>query len=290
MYNISSNGSTIQKSSVTVMIPTVGSSIPSGPTGVVYNITNKFKIPRPNGKTVPAEYIFDTLQGTIGGWNPGPGGKNSLAEIMVTNSPSTTEYTSLAAGPFRGKNYIYAVNGDVNSPGIEVYNASFEPATLPGNFVDPHLPAGFTPYGIRDLGKPGNNKLYVTYRGPDGFGGAIATFTNGGRFVGQLASNGNSGPLQGPYGLCQAPANWGEFSNDILVANTTTGQIEAYNGQGTYKGQLDNSDGGPLTIPGLVTIHFGSGLGAPRPKIALLFTAGADDPSYGLYGMIKPVP
>jgi hypothetical protein len=37
-----------------------------------------------------------------------------------------------------------------------------------------------------------------------------------------------------------------------------------------------------------MTIHFGPGLGASGPKIAMLFTAGADD--YGLYGMIKPDP
>ena len=48
-------------------------------------------------------------------------GNNSLAEIVVTNNPSTTVYTGLAAGTFRGKNYIYAVN-DIASPGIEVYN------------------------------------------------------------------------------------------------------------------------------------------------------------------------
>jgi uncharacterized protein (TIGR03118 family) len=290
MYKISSDGSTVEKSSLTVTIPTVGSRLPTGPTGVVYNITNKFSIPGPHGKRVPAEYIFDTLQGTIDGYNPGPGGNNSSAEIMVTNNPSTTMYTGLAAGTFRGKNFIYAVNGDLASPGIEVYNDHFERATLPGKFVDPDLPAGFTPHGVRDLGKPDNKKVYVTYRGPLGVGGAIATFTDGGRFVGQLALDTTlkSGELEGPYGLDQAPANWGEFSNDILVANTTTGQIDAYNPAGTFKGRLDNSDGSPLTIPGLMTIHFGPGLGASGPKIAMLFTAGADD--YGLYGMIKPDP
>jgi uncharacterized protein (TIGR03118 family) len=291
MYKISSDGSTIEKSSLTVTIPTVGSSRPTGPTGVVYNTTKEFSIPGPRGNRVPAEYIFDTLQGTIGGYNPGPHGGNSSAEIMVANNPSTTAYTGLATGTFRGKHYIYAAN-NIASPGIEVYNDSFERATLPGTFVDPHLPPGFTPYGVRDLGKPNNNKLYVTYRGPLGVGGAIATFTNGGRFVGQIAIDTTikSGDLQGPYGLDQAPANFGEFSNDILVGNATTGEIDAYNGQGTFKGQLDNPNGSPLRIPGnLLTIHFGAGLGDSGPKIAMLFTAGSDAVTYGLYGMIKPV-
>ncbi len=93
---------------VTVKIPTFGaSSTPSGPTGVVYNdtysTTKEFKIPGPNGKSVPAEYIFDTLQGTIGGYNPGPKGKKRLAQLVVTdNDPATTEYTGLAAGTLYG--------------------------------------------------------------------------------------------------------------------------------------------------------------------------------------------
>ena len=59
------------KSPLTVTIPTVGSSTPTGPTGVVYNSTcnadYEFLIPGPNGTSVPATYIFDTLQGTIEG-------------------------------------------------------------------------------------------------------------------------------------------------------------------------------------------------------------------------------
>ncbi len=46
-------------------IPTVGSSEPSGPTGVVQNPhPNEFLIP---GTDIPTTYIFDTLQGTIVG-------------------------------------------------------------------------------------------------------------------------------------------------------------------------------------------------------------------------------
>ena len=67
MYQISPNGSTVTKSPLTVTIPTVASSTPTGPTGVVYNPTNEFSIPGPGGASVPATYIFDTLQGTIEG-------------------------------------------------------------------------------------------------------------------------------------------------------------------------------------------------------------------------------
>ena len=63
-----------------------------------------------------------------------------------------------------------------------------------GNFIDPYLPAGFMPYGVRDLslGVAGGKQeadLFVTYRGPNFQGGAVAVFNNGGEFLGQFASD-----------------------------------------------------------------------------------------------------
>src|SRR5262249_25644777 len=41
------------------------------PTGVVYNPTNDFVITNPaTGVSAPATLIFDTIDGTISGWNP----------------------------------------------------------------------------------------------------------------------------------------------------------------------------------------------------------------------------
>ena len=195
----------------------------------------------------------------------------------------------MAAGTSGGQKYIYAANDTPQngSPGIEVYNASFDRVTLAGgNFVDPKLPKGFTPYGVHDLG----NDLYVTYRGPAVKvhnevtypGGAVAEFNNDGTFFKQIdLDKTSSGRLQSPWGMDQAPAGFGKFGNDLLVGNVTTGQIDAYNASGVFQGPL------PLKITGLRTIHFGAGLGASKPKIALLFTA--DNGNQGLYGTITYV-
>src|SRR5438270_9744699 len=44
---------------------------PGHPTGVAYNPTSDFVITNPaNGKSAPARLIFDTIDGTISGWNP----------------------------------------------------------------------------------------------------------------------------------------------------------------------------------------------------------------------------
>jgi uncharacterized protein (TIGR03118 family) len=294
MYKIS-NGSAVKKSLLTVYFPAVAHSTQTGPTGVVFNSTNKFRMPAIGNGATPAVYIFDTLAGTIEGWSPAGIFGEFAAEIVVDNH-STAEYTGLADGSVDGKHYIYAAN-DAPGGGIEVYSDSFDRRNFKGdNFAAPKSLDGFTPYGVHDLG----NDLYVTYRGPNNQGGAVAEFANDGRFMRLIASNGASGPLQSPWGMAaqlkrlgaaQAPIGFGgKLSTDLLVGNFSSGQIDAYNvTSGQFEGTLDDKNGNPLTIPGLRTIHFGPGLGASgHTKIAILFTADIDNGNHGLYGEITP--
>jgi uncharacterized protein (TIGR03118 family) len=268
------------KVSLTVTIPTVGSSTPTGPTGQVFNSTTDFKIPGPSGTSVASSFIFDTLQGTIEGWNPGSSGGTSSA-VIVVNKSSTAEYTGLAAGSSGGVNYLYAVN-DLTSPGIQVYNGSFASVTLTGNFVDPKLPKGFVPYNIVNVG----GELFVTYRGPKFKGGAVAEFNTNGTFVQQIAANKASGNLQSPWGVAQAPAGFGKFSNDLIVGNFSSGLIDAYTPKGKFAGQLTTTAKKPIKIPGLWSLAVGSGLQA-GPASSLVFTAGIKRQTHGLLGTFQ---
>ena len=97
---------------------------------------------------------------------------------------------------------------------------------------------------------------------------------------------------------------FGEFSGDLLVGNFSSGQIDAYNlplgsdpeHSGGAPQTLLNTNGTPLTIPGLRSIHFGPGLGdSGSTHVGLLFTAVVDIPHIGihnwnvsLYGEITP--
>jgi uncharacterized protein (TIGR03118 family) len=272
---------TATKSGLTVTVPTVGSSSESGPTGQVFNSTTDFSIPGPKG-SVPAVFIFDTLQGTIEGWNPGSTGGFSSAVIIVNNS-STAVYTGLAAGSSGGQNFLYAAN-DLASPGIEVYNGSFTKVTLTGNFVDPKLPKGFVPYNIANV----NGEMFVTYRGSNFRGGAVAEFNTDGTFVRQIASNKSAGNLQSPWGVALAPSGFGKFSNDLLVGNFSSGRIDAYSLKGKFAAQLATTAKKPITIPGLWTLAFGDGLQA-GPTRSLLFTAGIDGQAHGLFGTLQAV-
>jgi uncharacterized protein (TIGR03118 family) len=265
-----------------VTIPTVGSSSPSGPTGQVFNSTTGFTIPGPTtGSVVTSSFIFDTLQGTIEAWNPGSvGGENSA--VVVVNNSSTAQYTGLAAGTSGGANYLYAVN-DLTSPGIQVYNSSFANVTLTGNFVDPKLPKGFVPYNIVNI----NGDLFVTYRGGNGKGGAVAEFNTDGTFIKQIASNTTkTGNLQSPWGVALAPSTFGKFKNDLIVGNFASGLIDAYTAKGKFAGMLTTTANKKIKIPGLWTLAAGNGLKA-GPANSLLFTAGIDRQAHGLLGTFQ---
>jgi uncharacterized protein (TIGR03118 family) len=308
-YQISPDGTTVMEVNPVVTIPTDGSSEPTGPTGVVYNKhTHEFLIPNPDPEVpdVPATYIFATLQGTIEGYYAGGIPTPTAAEIVVNKSSTGAQYTGLAAGKTAdGQDYIYAANEGMN-PGIQVFNSSFQPVTQFGTkknpvanpFIDPDLRTGFVPYGIRDLslGTHQESYLFVTYRGPNFQGGAIAVFRNDGMFLGQIASDVKAeGTLQSPWGLAFIKHSFGLFSDDLLVGNYSSGEIDAYKVK-IHNGKvsaaldgllLDGSGLRPLTIPGLRAIHFAPGLAdSGRPghtHVGLLFTAEIDNYHNGIY-------
>src|SRR5262249_10076487 len=103
------------------------------------------------------------------------------------------------------------------------------------------------------------------------------------------------------WGLAMAPANFGFFSNDLLVGNFGDGEINAFDptklrgtGEFQQRGFLHSEDGAPIRIKGLWAIQFGSG--APGSSSAngstntLFFTAGPGDENHGLFGRLDVVP
>jgi Ca2+-binding RTX toxin-like protein len=168
-----------------------------------------------------------------------------------------------------------------------VLDRNFDPITLSGNFVDPTLPAGFAPFNVAVF----NNQLYVTYARQDaareddvaGAGnGFISVFDLNGNFQNRLVSN---GALNSPWGMAMAPANFGDFSNMLLVGNFGSGRINAYDPiTGAFKGTLSESPGRPVVIDGLWGLSFGNGVaGTPT---TLYYTAGPDHETHGLFGKI----
>ena len=88
-------------------------------------------------------------------------------------------------------------------------------------------PAGFAPFGIANL----NGQLYVTYAKQDAdkhddvagpANGFVDIFDTNGNLIQRLVTRGR---LNSPWGLAFAPANFGQFSNDLLVGNFGDGRM-----------------------------------------------------------------
>jgi uncharacterized protein (TIGR03118 family) len=256
----------------------------AAPTGNVFNGTSGFVVTE-GGKSGPSFFIFATEDGTIAGWNPTV--DMTHAVLAVDNSASGAIYKGLAIGSNGSGAFIYATNFHAGT--IDVFDSNFAPATLSGSFTDPRIPIGYAPFGIQNIG--GN--LYVTYalqdenKEDDVAGpahGFVDVFDTNGNLIRRLVSHGR---LNSPWGLALAPADFGRFSNDLLVGNFGDGRINAIDPKsGAFLGQLSEQAGKPITIDGLWALVFGNGANAGATN-ELFFTAGIDDEAHGLFGDIQ---
>jgi hypothetical protein len=179
-----------------------------------------------------------------------------------------------------------------------VFNASFAKQAASASsftFTDPAIPAGYAPFGIKAIsnGAGGAAQIYVTYAqqtsssnaatGSAGLG-YIDIYDTNGQLINHLIAAG--GALNAPWGIALAPANFGSFSNALLVGNFGDGKINAFDpATGTFKGVISNSAGTALAVPGLWGIAFGNGANN-QPLSTLFFAAGPNDMASGVYGRI----
>jgi uncharacterized protein (TIGR03118 family) len=185
---------------------------------------------------------------------------------------------------------LYAANFRAGK--IDVFPGTAAAPSLPGNFTDPNLPAGYAPFNVQNL----NGKLYVTYalqdaakhdENPGPGQGFVSVFDLSGNFLGRV---GTGGTLNAPWGLAIAPSSFGNLAGDLLVGNFGDGTINAFDLQtDTFVSQLTGPNGVTLAIDGLWALNVGNG-GSAGSDQKLYFTAGPDDESNGLFGVLIPAP
>ena len=271
--------------SLVVTIP-AGSQGDAAPTGIVFNGTSDFVVTQ-GTKSGPAPFIFAGEGGTITAWSPAV---NPTSAVTVFDSGGSAVYKGLAMASNNGANFLYAT--DFHNNRIDVFDRTFTKVTTTGAFQDPALPAGFAPFGIQAIG----SKLYVSYAKQDaaahddvaGAGlGLIDVFSPSGQFIQRFASG---EPLNAPWGMALAPADFGRFSNTVLIGNFGDGMIHAFDAtSGMLRGTLQQPDGKAIVEPGLWGIAFGNGLNN-QPVNTLFFAAGPNDEADGVYGRIDVGP
>ncbi len=264
-------------------------TIPGGkPTGIVFNGSTTDFVVRQGTLSGAASFMFATENGTIAAWAPAVDRTHAIT--VVDNSASGAIYKGLALAGDGTRLLIYAT--DFHNNKIDVFDTNFHPVVLPAGFADPSLPSDFAPFGIQNLG----GSVFVTYAKQDedreddvaGKGlGAVNVFTATGNLVQRIAKGGQ---LNAPWGLAMAPADFGGFSNTLLIGNFGDGTINVFDlSRGKFVGQLSTPDRRPIVIPGLWGIAFGNGLRS-QPTNTLFFAAGPDDEANGLYGRIDALP
>jgi uncharacterized protein (TIGR03118 family) len=277
------NGSPFVKNSLVVTIP--GGS----PTGTVFNTcgTTDFVVTS-GAASGRAAFLFASQVGIVSGWNAGvpPPAPSTQAQVGGTGD---AVYTGLAIGQVGTATYLYAA--DFEHGKIDVYDKAFQPATLDGSFSDPDIPDSYSIFNIQNIG----GKLYVTYaqqshKEPDeetGHGsGFVDVFDTSGHLLQRLIEGNH---LKAPWGLALAPANFGAFSNALIVGNFGDGQLHAFDPEsGRYLGEMKDENGKPIVIDGLWGITFGNG-GNGGDRNALYFAAGPDDETHGLFGSLRSV-
>ena len=268
-----------------VTIPTSARNKDRGnPTGVVFNGTSFFNV-RLNGITAPARFIFVSEDGSISGWNPAlnPNDRPHAIAIAVDNGTNLGSkraiYKGATLGVANGHNFLYVTN--FHTARVETYNENFQQVN-PNGFIDPNLPAGYAPFGIRNISVSGQSRIYVTYALQDAKGeddvagpgnGFVNIFDTSGNFVKRLVSNGN---LNAPWGLALVEGG-------LWVGNFGDGTINNYDPTtGALIETISKADLTPLQIDGLWDL-------LPLPfemSTAVYFTAGIADEAHGLFGRI----
>jgi uncharacterized protein (TIGR03118 family) len=250
----------------------------------------------PTGTTVnPStnDFAFVTLDGTLSIWfstqrpsSPGPACAQchvTTATIKVNNSAKGASYQgmTIATNATSGKLTYYVAN---TNGGVEAYDATtFSPVTLPaGAFTDSKIPGTYAPAGIQSFGKI----IGVAYNAKAGGGtGYVDLYDTNGKLVLRVGPGAN-GTFNRPWGMAISPANFGKFSGDLLVGNTGSGWIGAYDLKtGGFEGFLQ-SNGSDVALPGLWGLEFGNGNAESGPTNVLYFNTGGVSQTTGVFGAI----
>jgi len=286
LYDSAGNKQTLR---VTIPRP-AGDTDPAKVNGIVFNADSSAFHVSSGSASGSAAFIFATEDGIIAGWAPAvPAPPPSThAQVGVDSSKDGAIYKGLALVPASGSRGARLYATDFHNGRVDVFDASFAPVPLGAHaFQDPHVDRHFAPFGIQNI----DGNVFVTFAKQDanaednldGHGlGFVDVFDPDGVLISRFAEHGK---LNAPWAVVKAPADFGKFSNDILIGNFGDGRITAFDADGHERGQLRDPDNHVISIDGLWGLSFGNN-GQAGPRNVLFFAAGPSDESHGLFGSL----
>lgn len=297
-----------------VALPASGENVGAA-NGIVFNGSSNFVITQdhPNGAiTGPSKFIFVSDNGVLSAWTErknadGSFDRSPTALSMIDEGAANTAFFGLAISPSEDK--LYALDfGNNPSPRIRIFNSTFTEEPAAGRFVNPFLTAGATfkpgdyaPFNIQTVKVNGGSSVFIAYvntqEDPDNPGQVLLATESAGRGRGRLVEYtadgqlvtiwNDRGTLNGPWGIVVAPANFGPFSNQLLVGNFSDGTIVGFDTQTKAATEfLRDEQGFVKVVPGIWALLFGNGQSLGDSN-AMYFGAGPADETDGVFGSLR---
>ena len=264
------------------------------------------------GTSGSAAFAFVTEDGCINAWR-------ANTKMAMTRAPIIHDYSKTAPHlPYRancvfsgaaltvnayttavyvkaGGNHLFAT--DFRNNAIEVFDNKWKDVTASYHFQTPADVGTLHVFNIADLA----GHLYVIYakfstnsdegmEEEDGLGrgyGHVVEYEEDGTLVKDFNDR---GMLNAPWGVAIAPAKFGKFGGDVLVANLGDGTIAAFDpATGNYIDQLRGPSGSVISIDRLWGLTFGNGVSLGDAN-SLYFTAGPNNEYDGIFGKLTVAP
>ncbi len=261
----------------------------------------------------PAKFVFVTTDGTINAWRAKTA--ESMDSVVIvkdfsdhgkdqdTQLPHLAAFTGVAmstlahtvdtSGNSIADNRLYVT--DFQNKKILTMNNRWENISDKVTFARPAgMRDDFSPYNIQWIG----DKLYVIYAvvnldaddaaedTPGKGNGHVVIYDRDGHIIQELA---DKDYLNSPWGVVIAPAGFGDFGGDILLANFGDGSIAAFHaGTGAFHDYLRDEAGQPLNLDGIWGLVFGNGV-ALGDAMSLYYTAGPNNEQDGVFGKVALV-
>ena len=253
-----------------------------------------------------AKFVFVTEDGCINAWSADSAVAMGTAPVAVDYSKRAKHFPYAANCVFTGValtnnaantdafvkargNHLFAT--DIRNGSIQVFDNQWQDVTDAYHFQTPASVRDLHPFNIAAL----DGHLFVTYAAFDpesdegqeqlhGAGlGHVVEYNEDGTLVRDFQTR---GVLNAPWGMAIAPANFGAFSNDLLVANFGDGTIAAFDlHSGEFAGYLRDPDTKIICVDGIWGLTFGNGVSLGDAE-ALYFTAGPNNEEDGVFGRL----
>jgi len=261
----------------------------------------------PKGFSGSAKFIFFTEDGALNAWSANTKVAMDQAILLIDYSKTAEHKPHPVNSVFTGGtltnnradsdaytkaegNHVFAA--DFRNNVIEVFDNQWRDVTASYHFPVPSSVGDLHVYNVLDLA----GHLFVTYakfdvngdegqEEVDGPGlGHVVEYNEDGTLVMDFK---DQGKLNSPWGMVIAPATFGAFANDLLVANFGDNNIVAFDpNTGEYIDCLRDSDGKPLPVEGVWALTFGNGVSLGDAK-ALYYSAGPAKEFDGVFGRIN---